>query len=169
MDEEVPELFCGERIGGVKGFFGQPDGEAGLGEIKDAHRLASQRGHRARGLISSSELMILGFIGDRFVEKLFWGLGALAESGTQVDFPVATQAGAEFAICGQADFITGGAEVGGGQGTDEANDCTRTFVLKVTGWTVTSRVVGHGNQMFGSTENLLRVLDGEEVFLSLGG
>ena len=113
--------------------------------------------------------MILWFIGDRFLEKLFWGLGALAKSGTQVDFPVATQAGAEFAICGQADFITGGAEVGGGQGTDEANDCTRTFVLKVTGWTVTSRVVGHGNQMFGSTENLLRVLDGEEVFLSLGG
>jgi hypothetical protein len=90
MDEEMPEFFCGERIGGVKGFFGQPDGEAGLGEIKDAHGLASQRGHRARGLISSSELMILGFIGDRFVEKLFWGLVALAESGAQVDLSMAT-------------------------------------------------------------------------------
>jgi hypothetical protein len=26
MDEEVPELFCGKRFGGVKSFFGQPDG-----------------------------------------------------------------------------------------------------------------------------------------------
>jgi len=41
MDEEVPELFCGKRFGGVKSFFGQPDGEASLGEIKNAHASAS--------------------------------------------------------------------------------------------------------------------------------
>jgi hypothetical protein len=41
MDEEVPELFCCKRFGGVKSFFGQPDGEAGLGEIKNSHGSAS--------------------------------------------------------------------------------------------------------------------------------
>jgi len=41
MDEEVPELFCGKRFGGVKSFFGQPGGEAGLGEIKNTHASAS--------------------------------------------------------------------------------------------------------------------------------
>jgi hypothetical protein len=90
VDEEVPELFCCKRFGGVKSFFGQPDCETGLGEIKNAHRSTSQRGHRARGFISSSELMILGFIGDRFTEKLFRGVGALAKCGTQVDLSMAT-------------------------------------------------------------------------------
>jgi hypothetical protein len=41
MDEEVPELFCSKRFGGVKSFFGQPGGEAGLGEIKNTHASAS--------------------------------------------------------------------------------------------------------------------------------
>jgi hypothetical protein len=34
--------------------------------------------------------MILGFIGDRFTEKLFRRVGTLAESGTQVDLSMAT-------------------------------------------------------------------------------
>jgi hypothetical protein len=90
VDEEVPELFCGKRFGGVKSFFGQPDGETGLGEIKNAHGSPSQSGHGARGFVSSRELMILGFIGDGFTEKFFWGVGSLAESGTQVDLSMAT-------------------------------------------------------------------------------
>jgi len=82
--------------------------------------------------------MILGFIGDRFTEKLFWGVRALTESGTQIDLSMATEAGAEFAIGGQADFIAGGAEVRSGQSTDKANDGARNLVLKITGGTVTS-------------------------------
>jgi hypothetical protein len=84
----------------VKRFFGKPYSETGLGEIKNAHRSTSKRGHGARGFISTSELMILRFIGDRFTEKLFWGVGALAESGTQVDLSMATEAGSEFAVGG---------------------------------------------------------------------
>ena len=84
----------------MKGLFGDSGGETGLSKIQDAHRSASQSGHGARGFVSSRELMILGFIGDRFTEKFFWGVGALAESGTQVDLSMATEAGSEFAVGG---------------------------------------------------------------------
>lgn len=71
--EEVPQLFLGEGFGRMKGILRKTHSQAGLGEVENTHGSTPQGGHGTRGLISRTEFMIFGFIGDGLAEELLGG------------------------------------------------------------------------------------------------
>ena len=84
--------------------------------------LAAEGGHGAGGAVVVGELVGLGFVGDGAGEERFeGGVGrGGGEGGLEVEFAVAAEAGAEFAVGGEAELVAARAEVGGGDGSDEA-------------------------------------------------
>ena len=109
------------------------------------HSLPAQRGHGPRGLITRAEFVIFGFVRDRLHKELLGAERPVTKFGSEIDFAMPSEAGAQFAVGREANLITGVAEIRSGEGSDKTNHRARSFIPEVTGWAVSSQVVGLGN------------------------
>jgi hypothetical protein len=90
------------------------------------------------------------------------GVG-ITECRAEIEFAVVTEAGPEFAVGGEAHFIAGLAEVGGGDGADEADEGAGVLELVIFGG-APAEVVGRlRDEFILAFEDLDGFLDGEEV------
>ena len=64
---------------------------------------------------------------DGFVENFLHATLPAAQRGEQIEFIMPAQAGADFAIRGQTDFVTRGAEIRCGDGPDETHRGASVF------------------------------------------
>lgn len=89
--------------------------------------------------------MIFWFVRDRLHKELLGAERTVTKFGSEIDFAMASEAGSQFTVGSEADFIAGGAEIRSGEGSDKTNHRARGFVPEVTGWAMSSQVVGLGN------------------------
>lgn len=112
-----PSGLMGDHPGWAKWFFLRRGSGRGGGFS------AADGDHFAVGLVVVAEVVVFGFAvddGAEEVSELVVG-GAGAEGFHDVELEVGAEAGAEFAVAGEAEFVTGLAEVEVGHGADEAD------------------------------------------------